>query len=75
MARATTYKELDEVRAPEPLPEVGVRAGDRGVVVMEYERPEPAIEVEYTDAEGQPRAFIVYSPDLQKVLAVHPEKF
>lgn len=74
MARATTYKELDEVRAPEALPEVGVKAGDRGVVVMEYERPEPAIEVEYADADGQSRAFVVYSPDLEKVLDVHPEK-
>lgn len=74
MARAKTYKELDEVRAPEPLPEVGVRAGDRGVVVMEYERPEPAIEVEYADSEGQSRAFVIYSPDLQKVFNTHPEK-
>lgn len=74
MARATTYKELDEVRAPEPLPEVGVRAGDRGVVVMEYEHPKPAIEVEYADDEGVPKAFVVYSPDLTKIFAVHPEE-
>lgn len=74
MARATTYKELDEVRAPGPLPEVGIKTGDRGVVVMEYERPKPAIEVEYADEEGVPKAFVVYSSDLAKVLAVHPEK-
>lgn len=74
MAHATTYKELDEVRAPGALPEVGVRAGDRGVVVMEYERPEPAIEVEYADDEGWPRVFVVYSPDLQRIFDVHPEK-
>jgi hypothetical protein len=73
MARATIYKELDEVRAPEALPEVGVRAGDRGVVVMEYEHLEPAIEVEYADKEGAPKAFVVYSPDLAEIFAVHPE--
>jgi uncharacterized protein DUF4926 len=73
MSRATTYKELDEVRAPEALPEVGIRAGDRGVVVMEYERPEPAIEVEYPDEEGAPKAFVVYTPDLIETFAVHPE--
>lgn len=74
MARATTYKELDEVYAPESLPEVGVKAGDRGVVVMEYDRPEAAVEVEYVDEEGRTRALVVYSPDLQKVFGVHPEK-
>lgn len=74
MPRATTYKELDEVRAPKPLSEVGVKAGDRGVVVMEYERPEAAVEVEYADEDGVPRAFVVYSTDLEKVLAVHHEK-
>jgi hypothetical protein len=73
MSRATTYKELDEVRAPEALPEVGIRAGDRGVVVMEYERPEPAIEVEYADEEGVPKAFVVYTPDLTETFAVHSE--
>lgn len=74
MARATTYKELDEVRAPESLPEIGVRVGDRGVVVMEYERPRAAVEVEYVDEEGRTRALVVYSPDLTKVFAVYPEK-
>ena len=74
MTRTTTYRELDEVRAPESLPEVGIQAGDRGVVVMEYERPEPGIEVEYADGEGHPKVFVVYSPDLARILAVHPEK-
>lgn len=74
MARTTTYKELDEVRAPNPLPEIGVKAGDRGVVVLEHERPRPAIEVEYADESGVPKAFVVYTPDLERVLAVHPEE-
>lgn len=74
MARAATYKELDEVRAPESLPELGIRAGDQGVVVMEYERPDPAVEVEYADENGVPKALVVYSPDLAKIFAVHTEK-
>lgn len=74
MTRTTTYKELDEVRAPRPLPEVGVKAGDWGVVVMEHERPEAAVEVEYVDEEGQTKAFVVYSPDRVRVLAIHPEE-
>jgi hypothetical protein len=74
MARAATYKELDEVRAPESLPELGISAGDRGVIAMAYEKPHPAVEVEYADENGVPKAFVVYSPDLAKIFAVHPEK-
>ena len=40
---------------------------------MEYEHLEPAIEVEYADKEGAPKAFVVYSPDLAEIFAVHPE--
>ena len=43
------------------------------MVVMEYENPEPAIEVEYADKEGVPKAFVVYSPDLTEIYVVHPE--
>ncbi|CAN5893194.1 hypothetical protein BH23ACT11_BH23ACT11_21270 [soil metagenome] len=74
MARTAIYKELDEVRAPKPLPEVGIKAGDRGVVVLEHERPRPAVEVEYAGERGVPKAFVVYTPDLERVLAVHPEE-
>lgn len=74
MARTTVYKELDEIHAPESLPKVGVKAGDRGVVVVERQRPEAAIEVEYADEEGQTKALVVYSPDLERVLAVYPEE-
>jgi hypothetical protein len=66
-----TYRDLDEVRAPEDLPEVGVKAGEEGVVVVEYDRPQPAIEVEYADEQGVPKAFVVYTPDLSDTLAVH----
>ena len=73
MAHATIYKELDEVHTPGPLPEAGVKTGDRGVVVVEHERPEAAVEVEYADEKGRTKALVVYSSDLARVLAVHPE--
>ena len=68
-----SYRELDEVRAPEDLPAAGVKAGNRGVVVIEHERPEPAIEVEYADGRGVPKAFAIYTPDLSRLIAVYPE--
>jgi hypothetical protein len=76
------YRDLDEVRAPEDLPEVGVKAGDRGVVIAELrnptaslsersaEAPPTAVEVEYPDDDGVPKAFAVYTPDLSRLLSV-----
>lgn len=74
MANVAAHRELDEVRAPESVPEVAVEAGDRGVVVDVFERPRPAVRVEYTDGDGQTKALITYSPDLEKTLNVIPER-
>ena len=74
MARATIYKELDEVHAPGSLPEVEVRSGDRGVVVEVFEHPASAVIVEYADVEGQTKATVLYSPDLGQILEVIPER-
>lgn len=73
MSGITTYKELDEVRAPDDLPEVEVRAGDKGVVVEAFERPRPAVLVEYADSEGRTKALVTYSPDLEQTINVIPE--
>lgn len=51
--RSLERKELDEIGAPEGIEEAGVNAGDRGVVLEVFERPSPALLVEYADAEGQ----------------------
>lgn len=42
-------KELDEVVAPENIEEAGVNAGARGVVLEVFERPSPALLIEYAD--------------------------
>ena len=73
MTRTATHKELDEIRAPADVEEVGVRAGDRGVVVEVFEHPEPAVLVEFADEEGQTKALVAYSPDLAHLLEVMPE--
>lgn len=74
MSRITERRELEEVRAPEDLSEAGVRRGDRGVVVEVFGEPDPAIMVEYADAEGQTRALVIYTPDLGQVLRIMPER-
>ena len=71
--RTATHKELEEIKAPADLKEVGVHAGDRGVVIEVFERPEAAVMIEYADAEGRTKAQVIYSPDLTRLLEVIPE--
>lgn len=77
MEGSKVYEELDEVRAPEDLPEVGVRAGDVGVVIAELRNPEAdpleAVEVEYADEDGVPRAYAIYTPDLSGLVSSRRE--
>jgi hypothetical protein len=67
---AAVYEDLAEVEAPEGIEEAGVEAGDPGVVVEVFERPRPALLVEYADPEGRTKALVTYSPDLGRVLDV-----
>ena len=67
---------MDEVRAPGDVPEVGVRAGDRGVVLAEFEgRPAegvpPAIEVEFAPSGRPWGPCVIYSPDLSEIYSHH----
>lgn len=64
------YRDLDEVAAPEDLPDVGVKAGDRGVVVDVFDHPQAAVVVEYADSDGQTKALVFYTPDLTQVVDV-----
>ncbi len=73
MSRIVERRELEEVRAPHGLPDTGVQKGDRGVIVEVFEVPDPAIMVEYADEEGQTRALVIHTPDLERVLRVIPE--
>ena len=74
MTRTATHKQLDEIKAPADVEEVGVHAGDRGVVIEIFERPETAVMVEYADEEGQTKAQVIYSPDLTHLLGIIPEQ-
>jgi hypothetical protein len=73
MSNAPTLSEYEEIRAPEDLTEVEVKAGDRGVVLELFERPRAAVLVEYADSEGQTKALVFYAPDLSRAYDVIPE--
>lgn len=64
--RRSEYSELDEIRAPKAIEEVGVEAGARGVVVEVFEIPRPALLAEYADYLGQTKTLIRYSTNLKK---------
>lgn len=64
------YELLDEIEAPEYIEEADVQAGDRGIVVEIFERPRPALLVEYADPAGRTKALVTYSPDLGQILDV-----
>lgn len=68
--RRSEYKELEEIRAPKPIEEIGVKAGARGVVVEVFEIPRPAVLVEYVDFLGQTRALVTYSTNLEETYDV-----
>lgn len=72
--RGLERKELDDVVAPEVVEEAGVKAGDRGVVIEKFERPEPALLVEFADPVGQTKALVTYSTNLEEVLDVFVDK-
>jgi Domain of unknown function (DUF4926) len=72
--RGLERKELDEVVAPENIEEADVHAGDRGVVLEVFERPSPALLVEYTDFLGQTKALVTYSKDLETILDVFVDR-
>lgn len=67
---AAAYGELSEIEAPERIGGADVEAGDPGVVVEVFERPRPALLVEYADPAGRTKALVTYSPDLGRVLDV-----
>lgn len=71
MVTMVAYRELDEVAAPADVPDVGISAGDRGTVLLEFDRPRAAIEVEFEGEVGEPGPCVIYSPDLSEVLGHH----
>ena len=52
----TAFRELDTVVLTHDLPDVGLCAGDIGVIVQLY--PTDAVEVEFVTASGGPQALL-----------------
>lgn len=54
---------LDVVRLERERPDDGLAVGATGTIVEVFERPEPAYEVEFLDAEGHFLAEIAVAPE------------
>ena len=53
----TTYRELDVVAIPEPVPELGIKAGTEGVVDHAYDGGRRA-DVEVSRSDGETVGFV-----------------
>jgi len=61
------FNELETVRLLKEYPEKFLKKGDIGVVVMIYNNPNEAYEVEFINDDGTTKAMFVISPeDIEK---------
>lgn len=61
------FKEYDTVRVLKDCDE-GVKKGEIGAILMVFEEPREAYEVEFLDSEGYPKAQCTLLPnDLEKM--------
>jgi hypothetical protein len=56
-------RELEGVRLRVDIPERGLRTGDIGTIVLVFERPNLAYEVEFVDQDGRTRAQLPLLPE------------
>jgi RNA polymerase sigma factor (sigma-70 family) len=66
----TTRKaqELDVVELTEDLPEFGLKKGERGAVVVAFEDPNEAYDLEFVDKSGKPRFAYAVKPEQIKMV-------
>jgi hypothetical protein len=61
-------EEHDVMRLVRPLPEHGLPAGATGTIVLIYDNPSEAYEVEFTDPDGYTIALVTLLPDQLKLV-------
>ena len=62
------YKEPDVVRLKRDIPGAGIKAGQIGAIVMVYDKPSRAYEVEFTDCTGSTLALLtLQEQDIESV--------
>ncbi|MBV9968625.1 MAG: DUF4926 domain-containing protein [Xanthobacteraceae bacterium] len=57
------FKVGDAVVLLVDLPEEGLKAGDVGAIVLEFDQPTVAYETEFADAEGRTTAEVALLPE------------
>jgi hypothetical protein len=64
---------FDVVRLTVDLPEEGLRAGSLGAIVLEFDQPTEAYEVEFTDDQGHTVATRALTPEQFEVVERPPQ--
>jgi hypothetical protein len=57
------FNELDAVKLLRDFPEEGVGKGDSGTIVMAFDTPNEAYEVEFVNSDGTTRAMFAILPE------------
>ncbi|MGY3854661.1 DUF4926 domain-containing protein [Aeromonas aquatilis] len=57
------YSLFDMVVLVEDMPEAGLRAGMKGVIIEMYSQPVEGYEIEFCDVQGRTVAQLVLSPN------------
>jgi hypothetical protein len=68
MRPPTAYEELDEIEAPSGIEKGGVEAATEERMLLGH--PRRALVVEYADGEGQTKAVVICSSDLEQIFEV-----
>lgn len=63
MSDVRRLRELEGVRLRVDIPERCLRTGDIGTIVLVFERPNLAYEVEFVDQDGRTRAQLPLLPE------------
>jgi hypothetical protein len=59
---------FDVVRLTIPMPKYGLDVGETGTIVVEFDSPNEAYEVEFCDDYGRTRAMFPLTPDQFEVV-------
>ena len=56
------FNELDVVKTSKEFSEYGINKGETGVIILAFNAPDEAYEVEFDDGTGRPKAILTIMP-------------
>jgi hypothetical protein len=60
------FSELDIVRTKIDVPEEGIKKGDIGAIIVAFNEPNEAYEVEFVDGDNNSKQFVFLPDEIEK---------